>query len=859
MATWAAGLAAMAVCLGSTFGGDAGGVTYTIAAEEALAGPKPADPNYVFEAARAGGAMREGSISVNAAKVRARINPLVFGACFEDLNHEIYGGLYAQMIYGESFEEGPEKKLPPGWRVHADWLKSPIWEGMWCSEHGAIGMTGFRWYKLLWTEASFEDGTIECDLMQPAFDPNRPIGLMFRASGQEFGTNYAVTIDAVHHQMELRIGERGVNAAPLPAARFDEWVNVRIEVKGGRIRAFANGAGNPLIDFADPNPLPAGLVGFDSTESHGWFRNLRFDTGGNTYTPPLVPVRTPDYRGPVSQWWEPIATGGAQVAFGWDAAKPFNTLRSQKIEIRSGQGTAGIANHGLGRLGLSVLQARTYEGRLYLRGDYQGAVTVALQNADGSKTYATQQLGGVAADWRKFSLRLKSDTTDHSARFAVWIDQPGAIWVDQVVLTPTGDALFKGLPVRADIAYLVVDSGVTCIRLGGDFSGVPGFKWKTMLGDPDLRPQYNSCWYPFETRGWSIVEFLALCRAAGIQPIPCVNHDETPQDVADLVEFCNGPATTRWGRERAANGYAEPFGLKYVQLGNGFPGVERMAAVADALHAVDPNVKLLSGSIGHVVDVLPDQAHLREMRQKLGGKVHALGAFPYNFEVTGSASWQAMLDRLRPLAGALKIYSQEVNGGNHNLLRGLADAAFHNVTERNAGFVDIVNYCNLLEADRLPDNGWEQGRIFFDNHRAWLQPHAWAIRMAREHYQPLAVETTVASPTMTFKNPIPYGVPAVDTLVASSARSAKGDALTLKVVNFAPFPLKTKIAIAGMERISPLAKLVVLTGDDLKSENTAENQTRVVPVSSTRDGISPEFVHIFPAYSYTILDIEPAQ
>ena len=44
------------------------------------------------------------------------VNPLQFGACFEDLNHEIYGGLYAQMIFGESFEEGPETALPPGWR-----------------------------------------------------------------------------------------------------------------------------------------------------------------------------------------------------------------------------------------------------------------------------------------------------------------------------------------------------------------------------------------------------------------------------------------------------------------------------------------------------------------------------------------------------------------------------------------------------------------------------------------------------------------------------------------------------------------------------------------------------------------------
>ena len=106
---------------------DDSGVTYTITADEALHGPKPANPNYVIDAGA-----REASIAVDSGKVRGRVNPLVFGACFEDLNHEIYGGLYAQMIFGESFEEGPERELPPGWRFDADWLKRPTWQGMWC-------------------------------------------------------------------------------------------------------------------------------------------------------------------------------------------------------------------------------------------------------------------------------------------------------------------------------------------------------------------------------------------------------------------------------------------------------------------------------------------------------------------------------------------------------------------------------------------------------------------------------------------------------------------------------------------------------------------------------------------------------
>ena len=111
------------------------------------------------------------------------------------------------------------------------------------------------------------------------------------------------------------------------------------------------------------------------------------------------------------------------------------------------------------------------------------------------------------------------------------------------------------------------------------------------------------------------------------------------------------------------------------------------------------------------------------------------------------------------------------------------------------------------------------------------------------------------SPRMTFKNPISYGVPQIDVLVASAARSERGDTLALKVVNFAPFGLKASIHISGMGRLRPTAKMVLLTGGNLNLDNTADQSDRIVPVAGQRDGIGPAFVHNFPAYSYTILDL----
>ena len=46
-------------------------------------------------------------IQVQVDEVAGRISPYLVGACIEDVNHEIYGGLYSQLLFGESFEEEP--------------------------------------------------------------------------------------------------------------------------------------------------------------------------------------------------------------------------------------------------------------------------------------------------------------------------------------------------------------------------------------------------------------------------------------------------------------------------------------------------------------------------------------------------------------------------------------------------------------------------------------------------------------------------------------------------------------------------------------------------------------------------------
>src|ERR1700743_311096 len=49
----------------------------------------------------------ETRINVDAAQILHPVSRYLTGNCIEDVNHEVYGGIYSQMLFGESFQEPP--------------------------------------------------------------------------------------------------------------------------------------------------------------------------------------------------------------------------------------------------------------------------------------------------------------------------------------------------------------------------------------------------------------------------------------------------------------------------------------------------------------------------------------------------------------------------------------------------------------------------------------------------------------------------------------------------------------------------------------------------------------------------------
>lgn len=70
-------------------------------------------------------------------------------------------------------------------------------------------------------------------------------------------------------------------------------------------------------------------------------------------------------------------------------------------------------------------------------------------------------------------------------------------------------------------------------------------------------------------------------------------------DALDLIEFANGPVTSKWGKLRADMGHPAPFNLKFIAIGNeqwGTLFTERLEPFVKAIRTKYPDIKVIGSS-----------------------------------------------------------------------------------------------------------------------------------------------------------------------------------------------------------------------------------------------------------------------
>ncbi|MFG1646629.1 RICIN domain-containing protein [Amycolatopsis sp. NPDC049252] len=563
----------------------------------------------------------------------------------------------------------------------------------------------------------------------------------------------------------------------------------------------------------------------------------------------------PEHDAGVSGMWRPIASGGAQGTYALDTTTPFKGHQDQRITFVSGRGSVGVENRGLNRQGIGVVGGKPYEGQITLRTTQP--VSLTLQNADGSRTYARTSVRPQGSGWRTYSFSFTPSATDAHARFAVDLTAPGSADVGYAFLQPGAWGRFQGMPVRKDVADAMVRQGLRAIRFGGCANSgcgdVSDYKWKTMIGDPVTRPVTRGFWYPYESNGWGIFDFLRLGEAMGIDAVPSLNIDETPQDIADLMQYLYGPASSTWGAKRVADGHPAPYTAHRLELGNENAVDEtywtKFKALADVIWSYDPSIKLVVGDFTYR-DVITDPFHFTG-----GGKVNTLAAhqkildlsteygaqvqFDIHLWTQDAAGVPAQIRALDSYADQLgrispgadyKVVVFELNADSHDLARAIGNAYAINALQRRPK-VDVVSSANALQVDGQNDNGWDQGLVFFNQSQVWGQPPYYVHRMKAASWQPGVLRTDVTGGDELF-----------DVTALTS-----GTKLSVDVVNASDAPLTYTLRLDGTRG---KAAVSVLEGRP-NGVNTAGNPQNVVPEESTVDLSTGSLTRTFPAHSYT--------
>lgn len=229
---------------------------------------------------------------------------------------------------------------------------------------------------------------------------------------------------------------------------------------------------------------------------------------------------------------------------------------------------------GLGQHGIAISQGQPYLFGMVVKTQNPVEFAVSLTDRAGKKVYCRTAFTGEGADWTRFEVELTPQAADPDADLRVCWEEAGHVCVGAISLLPKDH--FHGM--RRDVVEAMKELGIKVLRWpGGNFAGE--FNWMDGLLPVDMRAPFQS-YLGLETQphtmGYDYSEintddFIALCREIGAEPFitinPCWN---TPEENAAWVEYCNGDASTPYGKLRAQRGHQEPYNVQLWSLGNEF-------------------------------------------------------------------------------------------------------------------------------------------------------------------------------------------------------------------------------------------------------------------------------------------------
>ena len=537
---------------------------------------------------------------------------------------------------------------------------------------------------------------------------------------------------------------------------------------------------------------------------------------------------------------------------------------------------SGLENEGF--FGMGLKEGAKYDFSVYARGT--GSLRVAFVDDDTMEErqmFAEDTLFVSDPAWKKYTLAIESPLTIQDAHLRLTLIGDGSLDIEHVSLFPQDS--WNGL--RADLVKALEDlkPGVFrfpggCIVEGAELS--TRYQWKNSVGPVENRPLNENRWhytfdyklFPdyFQSYGLGFYEYFLLCEHLGAEPLPVIscglacqfqNWDKPEahvpvkdlgpyiQDALDLVEFANGAVTTKWGKVRADMGHPEPFGMKYLAVGNeqwDYLYPERLVPFVEALREAYPDLKII-GTSG------PDSEG--KQFEYLWPEMRRIGVDLVDEHFYRPESW-FLAEGTRyddyPREGP-KVFAGEYachgKGKKWNHFEAsLLEAAFMTDIERNADIVHMATYAPLFA--HVKGWQWRPDLIWFDN----LETVRSCSYYVQQLYS-LNKGTNVLSLTMDGK-PV-AGLEGQDGLFASAVCDSGTGEVIVKIANTSAEAQTVRLEFSGVSLGA--GKLFSLHSDDPDADNSLEEPCKVVPVESAVKASGSSLDAKVPAQTFQVYRI----
>ena len=535
--------------------------------------------------------------------------------------------------------------------------------------------------------------------------------------------------------------------------------------------------------------------------------------------------------------------------------------------ITTGRPGVGLKNGGFGNTIIKKGEQYNFSFFSRLLSDNPVEIFVSLQDPQG-KLLSERKVLINKKDWIRYSGSFTASAGSDSAQIVLTGVNKGKVALDMISLFPENTFKHRTNGLRIDLAQLLADMKPAFIRFPGGClvhgDGVGNmYRWKNTIGPVEQRVAQKNLWGYHQTVGLGYFEYFQFCEDIGAKPLPvlpaavsCQNSGGTwriggpgqqalpmqemqdyIQEVLDLIEWANGPASSEWGAKRVAAGHPAPFNLQYIGIGNEDKITpefeERFKMIYEAIRSKYPDIVLIGTS---------GPFHSGEDFEK-GWKFSNALKVPmvdehYYVQPEWLISNQYRYDKYNRNEG--KVYLGEYASWGNKLYNAIAEALYMTGLERNGDVVSMSSYAPLFA--KKNHTQWTTDMIFFDNGSYFLTPNYYVQKLFSLNRGDYYFDKVIRKENS-------------DSLLSASCvyDSRTGD-IILKLVNAGKESKQVNVDLGGFGKFNPVAEKTELSGSaDLA--NSFERPQNIFPVTSSFD-VSKKFSYSVSPMSLTVIRIK---